>query len=171
MKPFLLQMAGESAAGKSTLALAVGEATGAVVLDKDLIYGPLIEEGVLQMGMGGPSYAVLFKLAESFLAQGFSVVVDSGAFWNTIVERGQTVAARAGVRYHIVECRCFDAEEQERRLTTRTGEVSQPRSRAELHTSLSRPGVILTVAEPHLDVDTTQPLDVCVHQVLEYIGR
>src|SRR5688572_17004623 len=169
MKPFLLQMAGESGAGKSTLALAVGQATGAVVLDKDLIYGPLIEEGVLQMGMGGPSYAVLFKLAESVLAQGFSVVVDSGAFWTPIIERGQAVATRARVRYDIVECRCIDAEEQERRLITRTGEVSQPRSRAELHTSLSRPGVLLSVAEPHLNVDTTQPLEKCVRQVLEYL--
>jgi predicted kinase len=162
-------MAGESGAGKSTLARAVGEATGAVVLDKDLIYGPLIEEGVLKLGMGGPSYAVLFALAESILAQGFSVVVDSGAFWTPIIERGQAVSASAGVRYHIVACRCADAEEQERRLTTRTGEVSQPRSRAELLTALSRPGVLLTVSEPHLDVDTTEPLDVCVRQVLEYI--
>ena len=171
MKPFLLQMAGESGAGKSTLALAIGDATGAVVLDKDLIYGPLIEEGVLQMGMGGPSYAVLFKLAESILRQGFDIVIDSGAFWTPIIEHGQAVAERTDARYHIAECHCADLDEQERRLTTRTGEVSQPRSRVELQASLSRPGVLLTVLEPHLDVDTTQPLDVCVRQVLEYIGR
>ena len=171
MKPFILQMAGESGAGKSTLALAVGEATGAVVLDKDLIYGPLIDEGVLRMGMGGPSYAVLFKMADSILSQRLSLILDSGAFWPTIIERGQMIAERRDARYFIVECQCPDTDEQEKRLTTRTGEVSQPRSRAQMEASLSRPGVLLTVKEPHLDVDTTKPLEICVRRVLEYIGR
>ena len=164
-------MAGESGAGKSTLARAVGKKTGAVVLDKDLIYGPLIDEGVLEMGMGGPSYAVLFKLADSVISQGFSLILDSGAFWPTIVERGQELAERHGAGYFIVECRCADVAEQDRRLTTRTGEVSQPRSRAQLETSLWRPGVILAVKEPHLDVETTQSLDTCVRQVLEYMAQ
>jgi len=171
MKPFLLQMAGESGAGKSTLARAVGETTGAIVLDKDLIYGPLIEEGVLQMGMGGPSYAVLFKLTDSILRQGFSVILDSGAFWDTIIQRGRQLSAMHGADYFIVEVQCADLAEQARRLASRIGQVSQPRSLPELQASLSRPGVLVTVAEPHLDVDTTQPLQVCLRQVLEYIGR
>ena len=45
MRQFLLQMAGDSGTGKSTLALSIGRATGAVVLDKDVVQTALLEDG------------------------------------------------------------------------------------------------------------------------------
>jgi len=168
VKRFLLQMHGESGAGKSTLALAVGETTGAVVINKDHITGPLIEEGVLQLG-AGPGFAVFYTLAESLLSQGFSVVLDSGCFWQAILDRGHSLASQFDVDYRLVECCCPDSAEQEARLKTRSRFVGQPASRTELNASLSRPGVLLEIAEPHLVVDTTQPLQACVDQVLGYL--
>ena len=53
MRRFLLQMAGESGTGKSTLARAVGCETGAVVIDKDVIKSRLLE-GDLGRPRAGP---------------------------------------------------------------------------------------------------------------------
>ncbi len=171
MRQFLLQMAGESGAGKSTLALAVGLATGAVVLDKDVVSAALCEkEGLTPPQAGGFAFAILFPLAESLLKQGFSVVFDSAAFWQSIPQRGHELATGAGANYHIVECRCDDAKAQESRLLSRPRLVTQPGSRAELATSLSRPGVMLALDEPHLVVDTMRPLDECVSLVVEYLS-
>ena len=171
MSRFLLQMHGESGAGKSTLALAVGEATGAVVLDKDRIKGPLVEGGIEDTLAGGLTYDAVWLLVQSFLAQDFSVVLDSPAFWPGIVERGRALAAEAGAAYYLVECCCDDSAEQERRLAGRERYASQPASRAALAVALSRPGVIRELTHPHLTVDTLQPLDGCVAQVLRYIGH
>jgi len=168
MRQFFLQMAGESGAGKSTLALAVGNATGAVVLDKDVVGAALCQkEGLTAPQAGGYAYAILFPLAESVLNQGFSVILDSAAFWPSIPQRGHELASRCGAEYRIIECRCGDLDEQELRLISRLRHVTQPRSRAELATSLSRPGVMLALDEPHLVVDTTLPLETCVEQVVE----
>ena len=161
-------MAGESGAGKSTLALAVGKATGAVVLDKDCITGPLIEEGVVEPG-AGPGYSVFFTLAESFLQQGFSVVLDSACLWPSIMERGQVLARQFSICYRIVECSCPDQGVQEARLKGRKHFAGQPESRSDLTASLARPGVMLAIQAPHLSVDTTRPLGECLEDVLEYL--
>ena len=169
MSRFLLQMHGESGAGKSTLALAVGKATGAVVLDKDRIKGPLVEGGLEDTLAGGLTYDVVWLLAQSFLAQGFSVVLDSPAFWPGIPERGRALAAEAVAGYRLVACRCDDEVEQERRLAGRERFASQPANRAALAVALARPGVVRELREPHRSLDTTQQLEACLAQVLEYL--
>jgi predicted kinase len=169
VRQFLLQMAGESGSGKSTLALAIGRATGAVVLDKDVVSGSLLGEGLTPVQAGGYAYTILFPLAGSILLQGLSVVLDSPAFWLSIPERGRELASRLDVNYRIVECRCDDHLEQEARLQSRPRLPTQPASRAELEVSLSRPGVVLTIAEPHLVVDSTLPIADCVARVMEYL--
>jgi predicted kinase len=166
VKQFLMQMAGESGSGKSTLALAAGKATGAVPLDKDRITGPLIEEGVLQLDSGPGGF---FTLAESFLAQGFSVVLDSACFWQSVLDRGRSLARRFEVDYRVIECSCPDEQEQDGRLAGRARFDGQPASRAELAASLSRPGVMLAIPERHLSVGTTRPLGQCLEEVLEYL--
>ena len=171
MDRFLLQMHGESGAGKSTLALAVGGTTGAVVIDKDRIKGPLIEGGLEDTRAGGLTYDVLWLLAQTLLGQGFSVVLDSPAFWAGIPEHGRALAEEAGVGYYIVECRCDDESEQERRLLARPRFAAQPANRAALAIALARPGVLRELAAPHLTVDTTRPLDDCLVEVLEYLKQ
>ena len=163
-------MAGESGAGKSTLALAVGRATGAIVLDKDVVAAPLSEhEGLTPPQAGAYAYAILFPLVESLLAQGLSVVLDSASFWQSIPQRGREIASSQAVAYRIVECVCVDQTLQEERLRSRVRLVTQPASGAELAESMSRTGVMLALAEAHLEVDTTQPLETCVERVLEYL--
>jgi predicted kinase len=170
MSRFVLQMHGESGAGKSTLALAIGRATGAVALDKDCVKGPLVGAGIEDTQAGGLAYDAFYLLAESVLSQGFSVVLDSAVFWPRIARRGNAMAAAAGVDYYIVECRCGDALLQEQRLTARPRLASQPASRAELAMALDRPGVVRTLTEPHLIVDTTGPIQDCLREALRYIG-
>lgn len=170
-KRFFLQMHGESGAGKSTLALAIGRATGAVVLDKDRIKAPLMEGGLDDTLAGGLTYDACWLLLESMLAQGHSVVMDSPAFWPGIIEKGEALASAAGASYYVIECCCDDLEEQDRRLTGRRRLVSQPASRAALAVALARPGVIRSLTQQHLTLDTTRRLEDCIEEALRYIGH
>ena len=166
---FLLQMAGEAGTGKSTLARAIGRRTSAIVLDKDAIKGPLMEEGIENLAAGGYSYPVLFSIARSLLEQGHSVVLDSAAFYPSILHRGKNVAAEYDVSYYLIECHCTDAFAQETRLSTRDRLISQPASLIEVIEQRSLPDRI-AIGEPHLLIDTAQPLEVCIEKALEYLA-
>jgi predicted kinase len=166
---FLLQMAGESGTGKSTLARAVGRRTGAVVLDKDAILAPLMEEGLEAETAGGYAYRVLFSLARSLLESGHSVVVDSPAFYPSILQRGKDAAAEFDVDYFLIECHCTDALVHDKRLGTRDRRISQPATSIHVIEQRSLPSRV-AIGEPHLLVDTAQPLDVCIEKALEYLG-
>ena len=175
MKRFLLQMAGASGGGKSTLARAIGRATGAVVLDKDVIKAPLLDGGRFPGALPLPeevaaphSYAVFFALSESLLGMGWSVVMDSPASFTAIREMGARMAAAAGADYYIVECCTPDIEELQRRLDNRVRVSSQP-TIARLD-GFVRPGTS-TLLEPHLSIDTRQPIEASLRKALEYIGH
>lgn len=168
MRRFLLQMAGEPGSGKSALARGVGRATGAVVIDKDVIKSAALRAGAEEALAAPLAYQVFFDLARSLLAMGHSVVLDSPAFYPLIREQGQQIAAEAGVEYHIFECVCVDPEELARRLAGRERLVSQPAGRD--RDPYSQPGTA-PLMEAHLTVDTRQPLCDCLPQALAYIGH
>lgn len=122
----VVQMHGESGAGKSTIARGLGRHLSAVVLDKDLFKNPghLLE---LPGSVCGPyAYEALFSVATDVLVQGWSVVIDSPAWWSEIEHRGRRIAEHHGARYVMVEVRCDDRAELARRLASRTALAWQP---------------------------------------------
>lgn len=167
MQRFLVQMAGEAGSGKSTIARAIGSATGAIVLDKDVIKSAALDAGAEESLAGPLSYQVLFDLARSLVGTRNSLVLDSAAFYTSILERGTAIARAAGAPYYVIECLCPDRDEQARRLTAREAMPSQPE--APQLDRFDRPGTApLTL--PRLVLDTTRPLSDCLEQALEYIG-
>lgn len=160
---YVVQMHGEPGAGKSTLARAIGAALPAVVIDKDIISSALLKGGLARGSVGPASYEALWDLASSVLSQGYSVVIDSPAFWVSIQQRGPGIARRHGARYRMVEVFVDDTSEVERRLAAREGLESHPRLRAELP-----PGT----AEPTCDrlrLDGTRPPAELAAEAVAYI--
>ena len=166
---FLVQMAGESGTGKSTIARAVGRCTGAVVLDKDFIKAPLQDQGLADGEAGRYAYAVFFSIAGSLLDQGHSVILDSPAFYPSIVEHGRDLAAEFGLNYYLIECHCSDAAVHDLRLRTRDRLISQPFLLTQVIEQRARPGIV-EIGEPHLLLDTAEQLEICLEKALEYLG-
>jgi predicted kinase len=97
------------------------------VLDLDVVKSALLDAGTPWDDAGATAYQVMFALAEDLLRIGRPVIVDSPSRWEIIPECGQQIAARAGVPYLILECRCADDAELARRLATRPKQRSQMR--------------------------------------------
>jgi predicted kinase len=167
VKRFLLQMHGTSGAGKTTLAFAIGRETGAVVIDKDIVKAGMLDKGVGEELAGPAAYYIFFDLARSFLAQGFSVVLDSPASFTYIRERGAALSETAGARYCIIQCHLGDIEELQRRLDGRSARASQP-TRAYIGPD-HRPGTS-PLNEPHLCLDTSRPVEETLPLALEYLN-
>jgi predicted kinase len=168
MRGFLLQMAGDSGTGKSTLALAIGEATGAVVVDKDVIKARMLDDGLTEDTAGPLSYAVFFDLGAALLSQGHSVVLDSPASFIYIRDRGRCIAEANCAAYYIIRCCLPDVEAIQKRLDSRIPVASQPRVAA--FDTFVRPGTG-PLTEPHVTLDTRRPFDEYLAEALAYIGH
>lgn len=124
---FLLQLAGAPGTGKSGLARAIADVTGAVVLDADVVKSAILDSGVEWPAAGPAGYSVLFALAADLLDQGRSVIVDSPSHYATIPERGLAISGTYGVTYRFIECVCDDDDQLEQRMAGRAPRPSQMR--------------------------------------------
>jgi predicted kinase len=166
---FLLQMAGVTGTGKSTLASAIAERTGAVVVDKDVIMAGALSAGTEPSKVGALAYEIGFALGEAILRAGHDVILDSPANFTMIRDKGAQIACRTGARYYIVECIVPELAVAERRIASREPlHLLHPTSFESLDMDFSRPGTG-PLTEPHTRIDTTQPLLVCLNQALDYI--
>lgn len=163
----LIQMHGEPGSGKTTLARALAAQLPAVHLDKDVVMTAIMKARIPREVAGPASYETLWDLGRSMIEQGRSVIVDSPAYWPVIEERGRGLAREMGARYVMVETRCNDAEEVDRRLATRERLPTNPTGR---HDWLALPGTREPTRE-RLVLDSTQPVHTLVVEVLTFVGR
>ncbi len=157
-------MHGEPGSGKSTLARAIGESLPAVVLDKDIISSALIGGGQAKGSVGPGSYLTLYGLARSVVEQGYSVVIDSPCYGPEIERSGRGIANATHARYVMLETRCTDTIELDRRLATRARLESNPVSR---HTE-RLPGTYDPSCD-RLTIDSTRPLPDLAQEAVAYI--
>lgn len=162
---FLLQMAGSPGSGKSSLGRMIGRVTRAVVLDKDVLKSATLEAGATEELARRVAYDVFFSLADHLLGQGWSVVLDSPSFWETIPRRGSEIAEARLVPYFFIECICNDRDELQRRLESRERMHSQPGPEILAVSWQTKPP-----PSAHLRVDTTKPLEDALTLALEYLG-
>lgn len=134
----LIAMKGHPGSGKSTLARALARTLGCPLVDKDDIRDctmPL--DGSTAGGHGGDgsttkqlkllpssllndlSYEVMWRVADTQLAAGLSVVVDCPLARPALLARARAAAARHAAELVLVECRCGDAEQWRRRVESR----------------------------------------------------
>jgi predicted kinase len=124
-RKFLLQMAGTSGVGKSTLAKRIAEQSGAIVIDMDVIKSAALEAGTNWDMSGRVGYRASHAIAESLLEQGLSVILDSPCRFEFIVEGGMAIAQKSNVPYAFIDCILTDEDELRKRMNTRKRQRSQ----------------------------------------------
>ncbi|XP_008787318.1 uncharacterized protein LOC103705400 [Phoenix dactylifera] len=175
-RPLIVAMKGHPGTGKSTLARDVAAALRCPLLDKDDVRDctlPVQQSlAAATSSAGGAaallndlSYSVLWRMAETQLRLGLTVVVDSPLSRRTHLDRLLHLARRAGAGVVVVECRPSDEAEWRRRLESRGAAASaddggwhKPASWAELRSLVEGYGgcTVYDVGDvPRLVVDTT----------------
>lgn len=178
---FFLQMSGAPGSGKTTIARAVGKATGAVVIDHDVTKSALLAAEVPVSVSGRASYQVLDAVARHLLQQGHSVIFDSPCFYEELLERGQGLANEFGAAYRYIECRLRDLHELDRRLTTRKRMPSQiagvyspptPGSGKTVSGAALIQHWIDNMKRPQtgdLTLNTAEPVELCIARAIQYV--
>ena len=166
----VVQMHGEPGSGKSTVARALGQRLGAVVLDKDVIKAALLRAGIAEQQAAPGAYEVFFAQAHALVAAGQSVILDNPVYWEPVERRWFEIAEAAGSPRILIECVCPDRKVLVHRLATRDAVESQPRDPLDIR---KHPNSAPTQYQPRLTLDTTaRPVDDLVAEALAYIdGR
>ena len=163
----LLMMAGLPGTGRSTLTLEVGKVLDWPVIDKDVFKSTLLEGGLPEATAGPLAYELAFKLSKDLMVhQRHSVILDTPLMHKVTLEHAQEVTGSINATLLVVFCHC-DAGLRDLRMNRRSGQVSQPKG-------LNDPGGNPDVSFSHLPddalrVDTSQPVDTLVKQVLTHL--
>ncbi|WP_282942502.1 ATP-binding protein [Paenibacillus sp. RC67] len=177
---FLIQMSGYPGSGKSTLAKEISKHTGAVIVDHDVVKSALMDmpgtmnSTIEPKELGGLSYHIEWSLVNFHLSLGQSVIFDSPCMYNEHLEKGIRISRKYEAQYKYIECFLNDFEELDRRLKTRERRISQISEMPALMKSTFKLTIENSKSQRPTDsgfliVDTSQPLDSYIENVISYI--
>ncbi|KAK2762718.1 hypothetical protein FQN54_000892 [Arachnomyces sp. PD_36] len=122
---FLIQMSGYPGSGKSTIVKMLSREISGVVIDHDVNKSAILESGHSWQLASKLAYGVGWDIANFYLKNELSVLIDSACFYSEIIKSGQDLAQRHNVEYWYIECKVDDTSILESRLQTRTSHRSQ----------------------------------------------
>ncbi|WP_292021945.1 AAA family ATPase [Maritimibacter sp. UBA3975] len=124
MTGWLLALSGLPGTGKTTLARALSEATGAVHLRIDSIEAALSSRGVSFEGARGDTgYVVAYALARDVLMRAQSAIVDGVHGWPEARALQDAAIAGTGARLFTVELACSDTATHRDRIESRISDL------------------------------------------------
>jgi predicted kinase len=121
--PKLIVFAGLPGVGKSTLARALAQRTGAIWLRIDSISEAIRASGVVPGDLKDVGYRAAYAAAEDNLRLGRDMIGDCVNDWRVTREAWREAGARAGAEVRWVEIVCSDLTQHRRRVETRVSDV------------------------------------------------
>jgi predicted kinase len=165
--PCAVVLCGLPGTGKSTLADLVAERLGAPSFAFDWFLGALTPFGVVRQDNAAPlgNQLITSALARQIRA-GQSAVLDAGGFEHSERTRWRTITERFGGRFVGVECICPDEVVHRRRVESRRRDIpGWPATVSWEHIGRMRE-IWEPWHEPHLVLDTLQPLETCLARIV-----
>ena len=169
----IVVMAGLPGTGKSTLAGALAQVGGGIVLDKDVIRSVLFPADYVEYSNEQDDFCQTLMLeTAAYLIRrhpGLRIFVDGRTFSRKYQIDGVIEAAgRLNAAWRIIECVCSEESARLRLEDTRLSHPARNRS-FELYRSLRAQFEPITV--PKLVVDTDAPLEECVAAAGAYLEQ
>lgn len=167
----LVVFSGLPGVGKSAIADALGRRIGACVVSVDPIEEAILRGGITQsFETGVAAYRVAASVAEHQLRNGLTVIVDAANYLEVGRDIWRGVAKATGARTAIVQVMCSNTAEHRHRLHHRVrGMDAFPEPT--WHDVERRATETEPWNEPHLVVDSVQPVETSVAAIVAYLAH
>lgn len=168
-------MAGLPGAGKSTLAGALAEQLGAVVLDRDRVRAGLFPPSQVQYSREQDDFCLdmIYRTAGWLLDRDRprAIILDGSTYTRAYrLRRLREVSLELGTALRVIECVCPDGLAEARIDRDRAAGRHPAANRdASLHRSLR--ATADPISPPKLVVDTARPLPACLADCVAYLTR
>jgi aminoglycoside phosphotransferase family enzyme/predicted kinase len=182
-RPALFITTGLVGSGKSALARALAGRLGLVVISSDVTRKRLasvpetehrfeaFDAGIYSPGFSRKTYDAMFGEAKDILNSGGSVIIDASFIKSEERLKAKRLAEEAGADFFILECTLNEALTRER-LAQRLEQGTVSDGRWEVYQTQKErfEPVVEIPPESRVIIDSSQPLDKAVRQVLGRIG-
>lgn len=180
VRPLVLVVGGLSGTGKTTLATALAEALGAVLLRTDVVRQDLfgaetratdVDSGVYRQQAREQVYDELHRRAAALHSQRISAVLDGTYSAQEQLKQAHELAADSRRRFLAIQCDCRAEVAQERIRRRLAAGHDASDARPELHEVQRLRWQAWPADIPQVRVDTEQPLPQQVEQVIAALRR
>ncbi len=172
-KLFFVMMAGLPGSGKTTLATELGKVSGWPVVSKDLYKTSLIRcgAGMTDEETGRVAYELLFDQAEEFIVrQQLSIIFDTSAHRQFILENATHIADAAGAGMKIIHCMAPGNIRLERLTERVANNLHHPFMLSMATTAIEDESIHFRhLPFDRLSIDTRMPLEICLARSLQYV--
>jgi predicted kinase len=164
----LIVFAGLPGVGKSTLAREIGKREDAAVLRVDTAEAAMLKAGLTRsFDTGLAAYIVVRDVAADQLRLGRDVIIDAVNAVEEARAMWRSLANESGADLFFVEVKCSNPDEHRRRVERRSGDTP-PLPAPTWSEVVSRE--YAPWGDPILTVDTMEPMEACVGEVLNYLS-
>jgi predicted kinase len=169
-RSMLVVVSGLPGTGKSAIAGALSEATGAPVLGRDLIGAALSRAGVTAAGdPDGVAFDLLGVLAGEQLRVGGAAILDSVGGRDSTRAQWRALAAAHDVPLLVIECVCSDVRIHRERLEGRRRGIPDWYELTWAHVEEARTRYVPWEGQ-RLMLDATEPLETNIAAALRYVS-
>jgi len=185
VSPVLVIMVGLVGTGKSTIAAAVAQRYGMIVVSSDIVRKQLagvaagehryesFDRGIYTKDFSMKTYDAMFHQASGLLSKGKSVVLD--ASFRKVVERkqAQKLAKDRGARFLAIECVVSEIATKERLDRRQSDGTSASDGRREIYDAIKQDFERIEELDPpeHLVVENAGPLDEVLKQTFRDLDK
>lgn len=169
VSPYLIVMAGLPGTGKSALARALAKELSAIVLNKDVIREAMFSRERVKYSTQQDDLVMehILKQVAQILNTWKTVILDGRPFSRTYqVEEVRKFADKMRVPLKMILCICPEEMALER-IESSVGKHPAMNRNAELYQQLKRQFDPIQIE--HLEVDTSQSLQICLEKCLRWI--